>query len=457
LINPRNRRIHNSFPHLGLAMLSAMLKQAGHIPLVLDYLVFPYLPSMESFIQRFNPDVVGVSVFSASFNEALEAINVVNKYNIPVIIGGPHVSIYAEDLTKLDVDYIVKGEAELAITEIVEIASKQQSPRIIHAPSPNNLDELPLPDFESFHNYKSLNSYPLLTSRGCPYNCSFCCVAQVSSKKWRARSISRCIAELEKAIEQLPKLKNVEVMDDNPTINPTHFKNFLKAYIRSGLPSKIENFAVANIRADRVDRELITLLKEAGVKHIAIGVEHGDEEVFNFIGKGETLDDIKSATHLIKSSGIKLGCCFIIGLPKDNFEKTLTSIRFAKALNADYYYWNILAPYKGTKVREWFERNGKILREANEPLIFSGTLDSICPEPYICSDNFSYSEIRKAFLMAMLETGQYKIRKFVNPLWLFKMLGLIVQHRISRCFIKSMLRQLIERVEDRSEQYADRR
>ena len=115
LINPRNKRIHNSFPHLGLAMLSAMLKKAGHQPLVLDYLIFPNIPSIDDFMRQFEPDVVGVSIFSASFNESAKVIETVKNYGTPIIIGGPHVSIYAEDLTKLGVDYIVKGEAELVI------------------------------------------------------------------------------------------------------------------------------------------------------------------------------------------------------------------------------------------------------------------------------------------------------------------------------------------------------
>ena len=445
LINPANKKIHNSFPHLGLAMLSAMLKEAGHLPLILDYLIFPMVPSIDSFMEQFKPDVVGVSIFSASLSGAVKVVEMVKKYYVPIIIGGPHTSIYAEDLMTLGVDYIVKGEAEFAVVQIVENASKQQAPRIIRVSPPNNLDELPLPDFKSFYNYKEITSYPLLTSRGCPYNCSFCCVSQVSSRKWRPRNVYLCVDELQHAVKYLPKLKNIEVMDDNPTFDIIHFKKFIKAYIQSDLPNKIKEFAIANIRADKIDEELITLLKEVGVKHIAIGVEHGDEEVFDFIGKRETLANIKLAARLIKSSGIKLGCCFIIGLPKDGMEKTMKSIKLAKELNADYYFWNLLAPYKGTKVRGWFEKNGKILREANEPLIFSGTLDSICPEPYACSNNFSVSEIQRAFLLAMLETDQYKVRIFKGPLWLLKMVKLVVKHHVFGFFMKSMWRQIEQR------------
>jgi len=444
LINPANKKIHNSFPHLGLAMLSAMLKKAGHQPLVLDYLIFPNIPSIDDFMRQFEPDVVGVSIFSASFNESAKVIETVKNYGTPIIIGGPHVSIYAEDLTKLGADYIVKGEAELVIVQIIENASKQQSPRFIQATLPNNLDELPFPDFESFYDYKNITSYPLLTSRGCPYNCSFCCVSQVSSRKWRPRNVYSCIVELRYAIKCLPKLQNVEIMDDNPTVNIIHFKRFLKEYIKSELSNRIRDFAVANIRADRINKELIELLEKAGVKHIAIGVEHGDGEVFSLISKGETLGDIKSATQLIKSSKIKLGCCFIIGLPADNFEKTMMSVKLAKELDADYYYWNMLAPYKGTRVREWFEKNGTILRETNEPLIFSGTSDSLCPEPYAYSNNFSPSELQKAFLYAMLETDQYKIRWLKNPLWLLKLLSLTVRHHTFSSFTKSLLRQTMK-------------
>jgi len=446
LINPRNKKIRNTFPHLGLAMISAVLKRAGHQLLVLDYLVFPTIPSINSFMKRFKPDVVGISIYSASLNEALKVIEEVKNYNVPIIIGGPHTSIHAKDLINIGVDYIVKGEAELVIAQVVGNASKQQPPQIIQGILPNNLNELPFPDFKSFYNYKNILSHPLLTSRGCPYNCSFCCIPQISSRKWRTRDVDSCISELRYAIRCFPNLQNIEIMDDNPTVNITHFKKFLKAYIQSGLRKKIENFAVANIRADRISEELIELLKEAGVKHIAIGVEHGDEDVFSLIGKGETLDDIKSTAQLIKSSGIKLGCCFIIGLPRDTFRKTMKSIELAKKLDADYYYWNLLVPYKGTRVRKWFEKNGKVLREANEPLIFSGTLDSICPNPYACSNDFSVFELRKAFLLAMLETDQYSIGKLKNLRWLLKMLDLTVKHGILAALIKSILRQVTRNI-----------
>jgi len=422
-------------------MLSAMLKKAGHKPLVLDYLIFPNIPSIDKFMERFKPDVAGVSIFSASLKESVRVIEKIKKYNIPIIIGGAHVSIYGKELSALGVDYIVKGEAELVISEIVKHASKRQSPNIIQAILPDNLDELPFPDFKSFYNHENIISYPLLTSRGCPYNCSFCCVSSVSSKKWRPRNAHLCIEELRYAVKYLPKIKNVEIMDDNPTVYPTHFKKFLKMYIDCGLSNEIENFAVANVRADKIDEELIVLLKKAGVKHIAVGVEHGDEEVFDFIGKGEKLDDIKMAARLIKSSGIKLGCCFIIGLPQDSMQKAMKSIELAKELDADYYFWNFLAPYKGTRARGWFEKNGRILREANEPLIFSGSLDTICPEPYASSNIFSLSEIKRTFLMAMLETDQYKIRKMLNPFWLSKLLNLTIRYRVFGSFIKSVHRQ----------------
>ena len=109
LINPRNKKIRNTFPHLGLAMISAVLKRAGHQLLVLDYLVFPTIPSINSFMKRFKPDVVGISIYSASLNEALKVIEEVKNYNVPIIIGGPHTSIHAKDLINIGVDYIVKG------------------------------------------------------------------------------------------------------------------------------------------------------------------------------------------------------------------------------------------------------------------------------------------------------------------------------------------------------------
>lgn len=423
LINPPNREIRNTYPHSGLASLASILKKRGHEVLVLDYIFSPNIPQIQHFITTYKPDVVGISLFTASKNNADAVINEILKLvNIPIIVGGAHASLYYEDLANDNrLDYIIRGEGELLIIEIIEKAKKEEKPKIINTDLLVNVEKIPLPDYTLFYEYEKIEDYPLLTSRGCPYGCTYCCVRFVSSQRWRPRETKQCIEEIKKAKMDLPNLKGIEIMDDNPSFRLEHLKEFLRIFNKE----KFElNFAIANLRADSIDSDILILLKEANCRHLALGVEHGNKEIFENIKKGESLDIIKSAGKLIKDTSIKLSCCFIIGLPGDSLERTRESILFAKELNADHCFWNTFIPYKGTEIRKYFDEKGIIINEIGHPTIYSGTSNTICIEPCAPTPEFSAEKQKKAFVMAMLETHNYPMKL------IFKLLPYAVKYRL---------------------------
>lgn len=428
LVNPLNPKIENHFPHTGLASLAGTLKYNNHDVLVIDYALFPESPEIGHFISTFRPDVIGISVVTAVKHDADILIDRILNYSndVPILVGGPHASLYSEDLEKDGrLDYIVRGEAEDIIVDLVEGAKEEDKPTTVKAtlPHPKNL---PHPDYTSYYNYKEIENYPILTSRGCPYNCSYCCVGFISSNKWRARNPEQCIEEIKNVKKILPKMKRVEVMDDNPTLSKRHIKNFLRLFLREEFNFK---FALVNLRADRVDDELLRLLKYAGCDHLALGAEHGDSEVFNGINKKETHQDIIHAATKIKDFGIKLHCCFIIGLPYDSPEKIKESIKLAKKLKPHHCYWNMLIPYKGTKAREYFEGRGITINEIANPAIFSGTEETICIEPCAVTPEFTAEDQKKAYIMAMLETHCYPVKL------LFKLIPYVRKYKLYKSFI----------------------
>lgn len=344
----------NPVPHLGLAILAAILGNRGHKVMVVDYTLFnrrhKHAPPLSKIMGDFIPDVVGVSVYTATYYEALHLINEIRPFGCPIIVGGPHASLYHEEMSDLDcVDYIVKGEADELISDLVRNARVQAKPVVLEG-KPANLDRVPDPDFSYFLNWKSINQYPLSTSRGCPFDCSFCSVKHISSKKWRKRDIGDCLNEVFHAKEMYPQLDSVKIVDDCPTLDVERFKSFLQKYTISqvGLHMTIDN-----MRADAIDDEMVMLAAGAGNRMICIGVEHGNEEVFNAIGKGEKLADIREAARRIKSSGLQLWACFVIGLPCDSLERTWDSINLARELKADQIYWNMAHPTKNTRIMDW--------------------------------------------------------------------------------------------------------
>lgn len=412
LIHPKRKSVISTTPHLGLAMLSAMLKARGHQVLVIDYFLFHDEPKTSQkyleVITKFKPDIIGISLYTGVISCANEIISNIRAITSkPIMVGGPHATLYAQELG-IDnrINYIVRNEAELSIAKVVENSKMTNSPVIIDSPIPD-VNELPFPDFTAFLNYEKINTYPLLTSRGCPYNCSFCAVGKISTKKWRSRNPSICIEELEQAQKILPNLTCVDVIDDCPTANPKHFKEFLKRYIDKNINLRM---SVANFRAKGMDEELLDLLKAARNDKICIAAEHADPQVFELIDKGETLDDIKKAAKLIKSKGLELYLCFIIGLPKDSLSKTRSSIALAKKLKPKRIIWNMAHPFQSTRMREWFiENGGKLYSDIDHTSWID--LDFRCEEPAVETPDFTREERKKAHFLAVVETDQYSLRR----------------------------------------------
>lgn len=442
-INPPNSP--SIYPHPGYAMLSAMLKQKGHEVLVADYPFCDYIPAVEKIITNFKPDVVGFSLYTATMGENKKQldkqIDIVCQFDIPIIVGGPHTLLYSDDLC-LDnrLDYIVVGYAEDIIVNLVENAKHEDNPVVIlsHPPDPKIL---PFPNFTSFYDYEKMWIYSLLTSRGCPFNCSFCLNSLLSSKKWRPRDPKNCIEELKFAKKTLPNLTDVMIFDDCFNLDINHAKKFLKLYLKESFDF---NLHVAYFRADRIDEELISLYKEAGGTDIEIGVEHGDPEVFKEISKGETLNDIVKAAKLIKENGLELGLTFIIGLPKDSLEKTHSSIKFAKSLDPNFVNLQMLVPYKGTRVYDYFKERGKFIR--NNPGRSAQYSSMMCVDSCVETSDFTAEERKKAYYIFLLEidmnrfnlTHLYEILPHVIKYLLFKELyhwlkrNYLEKHRLTK-------------------------
>ncbi len=426
-------------PHTGLAMLGAVLKEQGHAVKIADYHFFSKTPKIEKILDDFRPDVVGISLFSCAVSVADKMITVIkgkNK-NIPLLCGGPHTSSYYKELsTDSRFDYIIIGEAESIIVDLVEKATSNKLPQVIYAPLPD-INKLPFPDYTSFYNHESIDLYPIITSRGCPFNCSFCSVRLSNSKNWRPRSLGNCIEELKRIKSELIFVKSVMIWDDNFSLDIDRAKLFLQLWLKEKFQYKL---SLANVRADKIDKEFLSLLKRAGCEEVQFGVEHGNPEVFRHVEKGETLEDIRRAAKLVNQCGMKLGCSFIIGLPHDTLKRTLDSIKFAKELKPDHIHWNILVPYKGTRVYEYFKKNGQA---NNASIPFTIPQDGLSFEPNADTPYFTREERKKAYLMALLLSKDdlllQDIRKTFYRALEYNLIKEFLQWLISAKIIKNLI------------------
>ncbi len=393
-------------PRYSLAILSAVLEGRGHTVKVADYGFSKNVPHLERIIPEFKPDVIGISMLSSdkpAWMQILGDIRSIDK-GIPIIAGGPHVSVASDELAgNTDIDYLVIGEAEGVICELVERAQRQTSSVLIPRPPLPDVDSLPFPDYRVFFGYEEMRKYPLLTSRGCPYGCNYCAVGIVCSKEHRPRKVESVVEEL----RQARIYKNVVsfiIIDDSFNMNRQRGKELLKKIIkaRSGGDFNYILFSLGNFRADTVDEELLFLIRKLGGDSIWLGVESADEEVFNMIQKGETLSDITNACRLASRFKMKVIFNFIIGLPKDSFKKTYVSILFARRMRAYRLGWNILVAYKGTSAWSWFKENGVVAGEY--PRTIASGLFGLTVNAYTA--NFSEEDRLNAWRLARIVTGE---------------------------------------------------
>ena len=321
-------------------------------------------------------DIVGVSIKSFTLDESVMVAHKARAINpaAKIVAGGPHVIVDGYNFMKENTifDLAVKGEAEMVFDELVSGKDYRTIDGIIYRANGKvienptrkwitDLDSLPFPNYDDYDSIningksKEIENWPLVTSRGCPYSCSYCNVPTVIGRKFRTRSGKNILEELQYAREHY-KSQEFKVLDDNFTLLMDRAKDICKLFIDEKLDMK---WTCPNgIRADRLDEELCRLMKEAGCYSMSIGVESGDPDVFEKINKGEKLADVERGIRMAQSAGIQIHGFFIIGLVGSTPETDKRSIEFAKRMGISAS-WGILVPYPGTPV--W----GQVLADPN--------------------------------------------------------------------------------------------
>lgn len=397
----------------GLAYLAGHLIENGYPVHVLDF-NNSHRDEEERLEEVKDADLVGISIKSFTMKNALEwarKVRGVNKKGL-LVCGGPHISLDGFDFLMeygiFDAGVACEGEKaalELAsgkpLDKIKGILFRNNGTLIANERSEwiSRLDDLAFPNYDFFDSLKEgITSYPLITSRGCPYQCNYCSVGKISGKRWRFRNPDKIIQELKLARGKY-KINHFRVIDDNFTLSRERVKVLCRRMIQEDL--KLKWSCPNGIRADSVDEEMMELMRKSGCESIAIGIETGVEEVFNKIGKAEKLADIVKTVHLAKDAGLRVTGFFILGLPGSTFELDRKSIQFAKTIDVESI-WNTLVPYPGTEVWNWVQRNGKMLIDWREGAHFGS-------ESHIAFETKDYTkeERSRLFYLANLATRRY--------------------------------------------------
>jgi len=262
-------------------------------------------------------------------------------------------------------DSLASGEADYG--KIKGLWSKIGGEIIKGEPRPliENLDELPWPAWELVND---LNDYQapdalrrpimsIMTTRGCPFGCTYCVSKQIFGRRYRARSKESLLNEIKYYIKNFG-VKELHIMDDVFTLDKARTIEICRA-IQAGKFDLTLSFA-NGIRADSVDEELLKVLKDTGFQDLGFGVETGDEEILKSIKKNSTKSDMRRAFKLAKQFAFNTWGFFMIGLPGETGETIKKTIDFAIELDPDFAKFLILKPFPGSEVFNKLNSQGLI-------------------------------------------------------------------------------------------------
>lgn len=338
---------HGTFPLMGPLFLGAILRQAGHEVRIIneDLLGRPIGPV------ELDADVACISALTPTADRAYEIARG-HKAIRPsglTIMGGVHPS-FLPDEAKQFADYVVVGEGELVIADLV-VNGKDQ--KVVQGPRVKDLDCLPIPELGMLVGATKVPRAPLLTSRGCPFNCNFCSVTKMFGHTYRMHSIERVIDEIRRV-----QHKNIFFYDDNFTASPARTKKLLEAMLRANIRLKW----TAQTRVDVArDQELVALMARAGCTRLYIGLESVDDSALKCMNKHQSVDDIVFTIETLHRHGIAVHGMFILGTDEDKPGMAKAMVRFSRQHQIDSVQFMVLTPLPGTPLFDRLESEGRLL------------------------------------------------------------------------------------------------
>lgn len=373
LLNPPSssvyRRIGLVFPPLGLAYLAAALEERGHEGDIIDLEVERVRPED---IPWSGYAVVGISSDTPRYKSAIGLAKMAKNAGCTVVLGGYHPTFADEEtLSTGVVDYVVRGEGELTLVRLIERISRGEEPSDVPGLSylknssvvrtgppeaPQDLDSQPFPARHLLrmdrYRAKMLDGRPVttvVTSRGCPYGCSFCSSSAFSGRRWRARSPESVVKEVDE-VSKVYGFHAIAFMDDNFSLNPLRVVDICRGLIKRSLDLRWWCFS----RADTVakNEDMVKWMARAGASMVFLGLESGSDEVLEGYGKKASVSVGARAVEVLRRHGIRIWASFIIGALEDTLETIRNTVSYARRLAPDIAEFSILTPFPGTRLYE---------------------------------------------------------------------------------------------------------
>ena len=402
---------HPLFPPLGLAYMAAVLEQNSFEVKIVDCPVCEMdHEKLKAELVSFQPTIVGIGAMTPIIESALKSAHVAKEAcpDAKVVMGGPHVTfadkqILSEDK---DVDIIVRGEGEETLLELAEQSPEfrkigdiegitfRRDTQIIQSPNRpfiQNLDALPLPAYKYIpikkYRITGMKLLPIISSRGCPFQCSFCVASQMFGARYRARSPKNVLDEIEWLKDEY-KAEGIAFQDDTLTFDKKRTLEICDGMIER----KLKLPWGCSSRADVVTKEVLAKMAEAGCDEICFGVESGCQRIRDSLKKRVTTKQCENAVKWAKEAGIFVTVSVILGYPGETKETLQESLDFVRKVEPDDVWLCHATPYLGTELRAIVESNG--WKMAEDWKLYN-TMNPIFEDPLLPAKQIA--EMRKAF------------------------------------------------------------
>lgn len=365
---------------IGLGYLHAALQQRGHSVSTLFLNDHGYTAAIErvaNIMEQNIPDYVGLQIITHNRVNSIQIIEWLhqNYPKVGIIIGGIHVTVlYEQLLQKFPYVVAVLGEGEVTLCELIAAMNTQGDISLVngiaylkdgvvhvtaHRDSISDLDILPIPAHDVFFS-PGRTMAGILTTRGCPFACSFCCLNLISERKVRYRSINSVIAEIKYLLKTHKQVRKIWIHDDSFFLDNQRVIAFCNKVIEEEI--KVE--FVCSGRFKPLGHEMVDALERAGFVQVLFGLESGSAHILKNCRKAITPTDVLHAWHLFKNSKIELTTFLIIGLYGESYTtlaETANLVQQIQKIKYSYYDdMGVLMIYPGTEIYEIAKKEGAI-------------------------------------------------------------------------------------------------
>ncbi|MDI6787849.1 MAG: glycosyltransferase [Planctomycetota bacterium] len=364
----RNGNNESSYANHGFAMISAVLKDAGHQPFLMDLRSFQSWEHFENILRQQDYEISLISFLTCDYIHALKATEIMKRVapNKKIIGGGIHLSV-TQTKSFPNIDSIVWGEGELHILDIINMFAKGGELKPVYELKPvANLDSLPFVD-RQFFNPEMEETSPLLAGlpqpfqtivagRGCPHGCRFCAPSRsfISGKKTHIRSPRHFITE----VEMLIRTRGVGSLMIHDDLLGT--KNWMIEFIEEWDKRINRRIPIwCQLRADSIIRikEFIPQLSRVGLTYTSVGLESGNQRMLDFLDKGTTVEQNIEACKILHDNDINIFGNFIMGLPTETIEDLDGTERMLSEIRPAFHARSLWTSYPGNHLYDYCKEN----------------------------------------------------------------------------------------------------